>query len=348
MKTLDQTKGGILMKKRWSFGIVLYLLACIPALQTGAYGAEPVSMRLSLSMPPHNFVAKQCVDWGKLVEQNSNGELKVQVYDSAQLYRDHESIKAVQTGAIESALVASPWVGTQLVPAMRIWQIPFLFHTLDETFKVEHSKVGAAMRDAAEKKGIKLLGLLTFPSPEDSIIASKKPVKVPADLKGMIVRAVSPDDAAALKHWGAGPSFVAGTEIYMALQRGTITGVSGSIMNYYELKRYEVAPYAVYVPLTAFHMYFAVNKAFFDKLSPKQQKAILDASTSVENNTKDIALKTLAVHLQEIKGKATLYRPTAEEALLWKQGIQELWPEMLKNNKEVADVLNEVRSLLGR
>jgi TRAP-type C4-dicarboxylate transport system substrate-binding protein len=164
----------------------------------------------------------------------------------------------------------------------------------------------------------------------------------------MIVRAVSPDDAAALKHWGAGPSFVAGTEIYMALQRGTISGVIGSIMNYFELKRYEVAPCAVYVPLTAFHLYFAVNKGFFDKLTPGQQKAIMDASMTVENNTKDVALKTLAVHLDEIKGKATLYRPTAQEAALWKQGIPELWPDMVKNNKDLADALNDVKALLGR
>jgi C4-dicarboxylate-binding protein DctP len=104
-------------------------------------------------MPPHNFIAKQAVDWAKLIEQNSNGELKVQVYDSAQLYRDHESIKGVQTGAIEAALVGSPWVGTQLVPAMRLWQIPFLFQTLEETLKVERSKIGAGMRETAEKKG---------------------------------------------------------------------------------------------------------------------------------------------------------------------------------------------------
>jgi TRAP-type C4-dicarboxylate transport system substrate-binding protein len=336
------------MKRLLVLGIVVVSFFLVATVRDESSGAEPIAIRLSHSMPPQNFTAKQCVEWGKLVEQNSGGELKVQVFDSAQLYRDHESIKAVQTGSIEAALVGSPWVATQLVPTMRIWQIPFLFHTVDETVKVERSKIGATMREAADKKGVKLFGYVVFPTPEDSIIATKKPVKVPADLKGMMVRVASPDEATVIKHWGAGPSFLAGTEIYMALQRGTINGSIGAVLNYVELKRYEVAPYAIYVPLSVMHLYFGINKPFFDKLTPKQQKAIVDASTTIENNTKDVAMKTLVQNLEEVKGKATFYRPTAQELALWKQGVTELWPEMVKDNKELADTLAEVKKLIGR
>jgi len=45
-------------------------------------------------------MTKQCIEWAKLVEQNSGGDLKVQIFDSAQLYKDNELIKAIQTGAV--------------------------------------------------------------------------------------------------------------------------------------------------------------------------------------------------------------------------------------------------------
>jgi hypothetical protein len=57
-------------------------------------------------VPGHNFMTKQCVEWAKLVDQNSGGELKVQIFDSAQLYKDNELIKAIQTGAVDAGIMA--------------------------------------------------------------------------------------------------------------------------------------------------------------------------------------------------------------------------------------------------
>ena len=80
--------------------------------------------------------------------------------------------------------------------------MPFLFHNVDEMAKIYHSKVGDGWKATAEKKGVKIMGLVVHPSPEDQLIATKKPVKVPADIKGMAIRVVGPDDASLYEEMG--------------------------------------------------------------------------------------------------------------------------------------------------
>ena len=128
--------------------------------------------------------------------------MKVQVYDSAQLYKDPDLAKAISTGAVEGGLLASVFAGPTLVPAFRVFQMPFLFQNVDEMAKIYHSKVGDGWKATAEKKGVKLMGLMVHPSPEDQLIATKKPIKVPADLKGMAIRVAGPDDAKVVAEMG--------------------------------------------------------------------------------------------------------------------------------------------------
>jgi C4-dicarboxylate-binding protein DctP len=322
-------------------------LACLLWVAS-ALQAQTV-IRFSTAMPAHHFLTKQVIEWAKLVEQNSGGELKVQIFDSAQLYKDPELPMAIQTGGVDGGLLGSPFMGTQLIQGLRVFQMPFLFHTVDELTKVYHSKVGAAWRETAERKGVKITGLVVHSSPEDQMIVAIRPVKVPADIKGMNIRVVGPDDAAVIKKWGGAPSFIPGMDVYPALQRGTLQGAIGSVPSQIDLKRYEVAPYAVFLPLAGAQAYYGFNKPFFDKLSPKQQKAIIDAGDAMDKKSKDMTMKDLAIAMADLKTKMKgLHTPNAQEMAQWKQGMEEMWPQLVGNNKELAESLKETRAVLGR
>jgi C4-dicarboxylate-binding protein DctP len=311
--------------------------------------AAPVTMKFSCSFPKHNFMTKQALMWAGYVESYSGGELKVQLYDSAQLYKDPDLAKAIATGAVEGGLLASVYAGPTLVPAFRVFQMPFLFKNVDEMAKIYHSKVGDGWKATAEKKGVKLMGLMVHPSPEDQLIATKKPVKVPADIKGMAIRVAGPDDAKVVAKWGGTGSMIPGMDVYPALQRDTLQGCIGSVMLQIELKRYEVAPYAIFLPIAGAQAYYGINKEFFDKLNPKQQKALIDASATMEKQSKDLTMKELAINMADLKTKMKgLYTPNAKELALWKAGMQEMWPQLVGNNKELEEALKETRAILKR
>jgi len=343
----NKKQGGREMKRVFTVAVIVSLFCVLGGLSQVA--AAPVTMKFSCSMPPHDFMTKQAVEWAKLVEQKSGGELKVQIFDSAQLYKDPDLPKAIMTGAVDGGLLGSPFVGTTLIPALRVFQMPFLFHNVDEMAKIYHSKVGDGWRATAEKKGVKIMGLVVHPSPEDQLIATKTPVKIPADIKGMAIRVVGPDDAAYIRKRGGSPSPVPGMDVYPALQRGTLQGSIGSVMLQISLKRYEVAPYAIFLPIAGAQAYFGINKEFFDKLDPKQQKALLDASAEWEKKSKGVTMEALKVAMADLKTKMKgLYTPNAQELALWKEGVEEMWPELVGSNKELADALKETRAILGR
>ncbi len=328
--------------------VTIVSLFCLTGVFSQIFAA-PVTMKFSCSMPKHNFMTKQALMWAGYVESYSGGELKVEVYDSAQLYKDPDLAKAVATGAVEGGLLASVYAGPTLVPAFRVFQMPFLFQNVDEMAKIYHSKVGDGWKATAEKKGVKLMGLMVHPSPEDQLIATTKPVKVPSDLKGMAIRVAGPDDAKVVAKWGGTGSMIPGMDVYPALQRGTIQGAIGSVMLQIDLKRYEVAPYAIFLPIAGAQAYYAVNKDFFNKLNPKQQKALLDASATMEKKSKELTMAELKTAMADLKTKMKgLYTPNAKELAMWKDGMKEMWPQLVGNNKELEEALKETRAILGR
>ena len=318
---------------------------CIPPSEGHS---APVTIRFSSGAPENHFLTQQYIEWANLVEKNSKGELKVQVYHSAQLFKDNEVVKAVQTEALESGCGFTMYLENQLVPAMKVYQMPFLFQSMDETWKVYSSELGASWKQTAEKKGVKLLALVAMPGPEDHIILTTKAAKVPADLSGQLIRGASPEHALAIKKWGAGPSFLTGAEVYLGLQRNTINGAINSIATYVDRKLYEVAPYVVRVPLSVVHTFIIMNKGVFDKLTPSQQKAILQASEAVEGKTIQVGKATLKRDVEEAGKKAKIYSPTGAELSLWKEGMPELWDEIAKDKPEVVDALKKVKGMLQR
>jgi TRAP-type C4-dicarboxylate transport system substrate-binding protein len=310
--------------------------------------SAPVTLRFSSGAPENHFLTKQYIEWANLIEKNSKGEIKVQVYHSAQLFRDNEVIKAVQTEALESGCGFTMYIENQLVPAIKVYMMPFLFQSLDETWKVYQSGLGDSWKKTAEKKGVKLLAMVVMPSPEDQIVMTTKPAKVPADLSGQVIRGASPEHALAIKKWGAGPSFLTGAEVYLGLQRNTINGAINSIATYIDRKLYEVAPYVVQVPISVVHTFIIMNKSVFDGLTPEQQKTILEASAAVENNTLQIGKTTLKEGVAEAQKKAKVYAPTSAELALWKEGMPALWDEIAKDKPEVVEALTTVKGMLQR
>ena len=335
------------MKTRALLAGLLAALAVNCISPTDGHSA-PVTLRFSSGAPENHFLTKQYIEWASLIEKNSKGEIKVQVYHSAQLFRDNEVIKAVQTEALESGCGFTMYIENQLVPAMKVYMMPFLFESLDETWKVYRSELGDSWKKTAEKKGVKLLAMVVMPSPDDQIVLTTKPVKVPADLSGQVIRGASPEHALAIKKWGAGPSFLTGAEVYLGLQRNTINGAINSIATYTDRKLYEVAPYVVQLPVSAVHTFIIMNKSVFDGLTPEQQKIILEASAVIENNTLQIGKTTLKDSVEEAQKKAKVYTPTSAEMALWKEGMPALWDEIAKDKPEVAEALKTVKGMLKR
>lgn len=97
-------------------------------IAAGLAQAAETTLRISLQLPLKSHLGQNLLLFKDEVEKNSNGEIEVQIYDSAQLYKDKEVPQAVGSGAIEMGVASlTRFVGD--IPAVDIFYIPFMFNS---------------------------------------------------------------------------------------------------------------------------------------------------------------------------------------------------------------------------
>src|SRR3546814_5116739 len=108
---------------------------------------------------------------------------------------------------------------------------------------------------------------------------NKHPIKVPADMQGLKMRTVeNPVHIQAYKAFGINPTPMAFSEVFTALQQGTVDGQENPLSVITASKFDQVQKY---LTLTG-HVYspgvYLMNKAAFDKLSDDDKKAFVEAA----------------------------------------------------------------------
>ena len=92
--------------------------------------AEKV-LRVTLQLPLKHHLGQNMVDFKNEVEKESKGALKIEIYPSAQLYKDKEVPQAVSSGAVEMGIASlTRFAGT--VPAVDLFYVPFMFESPDK------------------------------------------------------------------------------------------------------------------------------------------------------------------------------------------------------------------------
>lgn len=334
------------MKKGIIVGFVVSILGTFFFFAEICQAQEKYLMRFSHGLPADHFIAKQCEEWGTLINQRSKGALKVEIFPSAQLFKDQELVRAVQMGTIESG-VCYTFNLSKSMPEFNIFGVPFTFYTTDQAVRILNSDVRTILDKIAERQDIKTLVYAPW-SAESLGFISKKPLRNPSDCKGKVFRAADEIAASLIKLWGGGASSLSGAEVYMALQRGTIDASFASVQSLVERKLYEVAPCFIRLPVTNLSAIIIMNKGFFSKLPKELQKIVLDVSKEIEKKSPQAAMEadTRDANFLKEKGLLPPYTPTQAEMAFWQKGTKPI-RESAMATPEGKELLKKVDSILG-
>lgn len=255
----------------------LIAVAAALALATPVTSWAQQVLRLSHNAAPGNPKAEASLKFAELVEQKTNGRIKVEVGGSAQYGDDVESLTNMRLGTL--AFSANSQGSTSgVVPEFAALGLPFLFRDLEHAYKVIDGPVGAKLDELAQAKGLVVLGL--WDNGIRHVSNNKRPITKPEDLEGVKLR--TPPDPMTLdifKALGANPAPLAFSELYIALQQGVFDGQENPLMNIYSSKLHEVQKY---ISLTG-HKYettpVLASRMVWQSLSKADQEAILEAAT---------------------------------------------------------------------
>ncbi|SHJ99005.1 TRAP transporter substrate-binding protein [Paramaledivibacter caminithermalis] len=237
---------------------------------------EPIVLRLA---DVHNDGYPTVIgdrEFARLVEERTDGRIKVEVYPGGQLGDEKTVIEQVQFGAIDLTRTSiSPL--TEFQKKLSVLMLPYIYRDKEHMFKVLDGPMGEEFLNGLSEAN--MLGLCWYDAGARSFYNSKKEIKTVEDLKGLKIRVQKSEIMLDLvKALGASPTPMAFSEVYSAIQTGVIDGAENNWASYLTTSHYEVAKYYTVDEHTRVPEMILMSKMTFDKLSPEDQKIIKEAA----------------------------------------------------------------------
>ena len=241
-------------------------------------------------------VQAQLTVFAPMVEKNSNGRVGVEVYSGAQLGDDTTATEMVVAGQLEiNNTSTAPLVG--YVPELGIFDIPFLFEDEAEADAILASEVGDYLNAKLADKGI--INLAWNENGFRELTNSKRAVASVADVAGLKIRTM--ENKFHQELWnslGAAATPMSSSELYTALEQGTVDGEENPIANFYSYQFQEVQKYItmsnhIYSPFL-----FDMSKKIWDTYDADTQAILSEAAKAFGEEEKAINRKAAAENLQ--------------------------------------------------
>ena len=232
---------------------------------------------------------------------------------NASLFKQGTEIEAISRGNLEMSIASAQELAT-IFPEFSIFTAGYLHKDAEHQKKVFTADFMEPMKKKVEDElGVKLLSVMYLGRRQLNLRTDKE-VMTPADLEGVKLRMPGSDAWQFLgKALGANPTPMAFTEIYTALQTGSVDGQDNPLPTVVDAKFYEVTKQ---ISLTS-HLvdlnYVAFSKAVWDKLTPEQQQVVQKAAEDAAESGRQAQLKKEDELVAFLKDKGLdVYEPDLE------------------------------------
>lgn len=289
---------------------------------------------------PHYIAAETVMK--PMIEEGTNGKVKVEVYPNGQLGSDRQTTEACQMGTLEMTLPATSTLST-FDDTFMILDVPYIFTSVAGCRNALDGKLGEAMNASLEEKA----GMINLGFGESgfrNLSNNTRPVKSPEDLKGLKIRVLeNPYHIATFKALGANPTPMAFGELFTALQQKQVDGQDNGVIITHTNKFYEVQKYYTVMQ----HMFnansYIINKEFMESLPAEYQTVIRDAvKAAVKEQRRLIDEKEQAL-LDEMKAAdIEVNELTPEEKQLFVDATQSVRDQFVAEFGEKAQKMLEL------
>jgi tripartite ATP-independent transporter DctP family solute receptor len=250
------------------------LLASV-ALTTNAFGCE-ITFRSSDTHPQGYPTVAAVEAMGVLLEERSGGRLCIEVFHSAQLGEEKDTIEQTQFGVIDMNRVSlGPF--NNIIEETQVPSLPYIFRSTEHMHNVMDGPVGQQILDAFSDHD--LVGLSFYDGGSRSFYNSERPINSIEDLAGMKFRVMQSDMfvdmVAAL---GANATPMPYGEVYSAIQTGVIDGAENNWPSYDSSGHFEVAQYYTLDQHLIVPEVLVMAKSTFDALSAEDQELVRQAA----------------------------------------------------------------------
>jgi len=295
---------------------------------------DSVTLTMNHWLSSNHYISDAINEWADIVEEKTEGRVKVEVYSDGALGKQPKAHEDIAGGVYDIGEVTVANLEDTSIFVHSIGNLPFAFDNIDTSFDV--------MRAFLDKYGKEIYAEnnLVYMSNSTSFnyaLHSGSPIRNVDDAKGKIINASANSMAGVFKQWGATRESMAFSELYQAIQRGTIDALWVPAPAAYDTSFYEVAPYITKFngPAYNFQAAFVMSPSGFksipDDLKPLFEEELFPLLGEMHKDSypeEEEVWSTIEELLADSEGE--IIELTPEEEAEFQKGAQPVWDDWVK------------------
>jgi TRAP-type transport system periplasmic protein len=346
------------LRRRFLCGIGAVLLvglltAC--GLAESGGGDGQVLLRLSHQWPGANekgegdFRAVLAQRFAEQVKERTDGQISIRVYPNNSLIEDPEQqYQAMTQGTTDMSVYPLDYASGD-VPAFSITLMPSMVRNHAQAQNWQDAEIGRRVEELTEENGVKIL---TWVWNAGAIgVKEGDPIVSPDDVRsGMVTRAAGPRVEEMLKRAGFGLASMDSSEIYNAMQTGTLDSAVTSTSSFSSYRLYEqVSSYTS--PTGGYTFWFMfepliIDMEQFEQLTPEQQKIFEEVGSGLQEYAYTASEDDDVRVDDEFKqAGVNVVQMDAKSFAEWQEISQPVWDDFAKNvegGKELVELAKQV------
>ncbi|HUA56010.1 MAG TPA: TRAP transporter substrate-binding protein [Candidatus Sulfotelmatobacter sp.] len=274
-------------------GAAAAALAATRSLRAHATDAIYTLRLSSWGAPGVPQVSVYVPEFTKRVSEGSQGRIAVQHFPAGSLVKEQDVASAIQAGVVDISLsTIGSWASTAPTAALLN---SILFSPTDAGFATligPGTKLYGMLADDLAKRSGVLLGTIDNGAP---VVVSRAPINGPGDFRGKTVRVYDRLTSQIVQTLGGAPSTIQVTDVYPALERGTVQAAIGGLQGEAGLKVYEVAKYLLLTNgvIGTGITFYVMNKAALARLPADLQHLVVESGEAAGRIANDAVVNAL-------------------------------------------------------
>jgi tripartite ATP-independent transporter DctP family solute receptor len=238
---------------------LLGLVACSGGVEEG----EVIELRLGHTSSPGSLISVTAEEYVRRVNEEMTGRVHISLFGSGQLGSDELLMIKAKLGTVDITLPST--VMSSTVPPFGFFELPYLIRDRNHLRRVEEEVFWPRIAPAAEELGFRIIALWEHGFRQ--ITNNSRPIVNAGDLRGIKLRVPTGYwRIAAFQAFGANPTPMPLTEVFVGLQMGVIDGQENPLPQIYGSRFHEVQRYLSLTNHIYSPVYVTVGAARWDRL----------------------------------------------------------------------------------
>ena len=237
--------------------------------------------------------------FAELVKEKSGGKIEVKLFPGGVLGGDVQTVSALQGGVIEMTVLNAGILASN-VKEFGAVDLPFLFGSGEEADKIMDGAFGTGLMELLPDTG--LVGLAYWELGFRNLTNNRHQITKLEDIKGLKIRTIqSPIPIELFNSLGANAVPLPYTELYTALETGTVDGQENPAANILNAKFYEVQKYMTVTRHQYNPQIVLISKKTWDGLNDEEKAVFQAAATEARDYQRKVSREVDAKAIEDIK-----------------------------------------------